>query len=235
MRDSEALLWHAAKHGQAVTQTGTVQSAGRTYSAGDEALVEQLRAGDEAAFAGLIADYQGRLLRLARAFVKDQGTAEEVVQETWLGVLKGLRSFEGRSTLKTWIFRILINRAKTRGVREARSIPLSELGDSDGELGPTVDARRFRADGSWADPPRRWDNDTPEALLLRGETRRRLEQALEDLPARQRAVLVLRDIEGVSAAEVCNMLDVADTNQRVLLHRARAALHRTLEGYLSEE
>ena len=165
--------------------------------------------------------------------MKDQATAEEVVQETWIGVLRGLGSFEGRSALKTWIFRILVNRAKTRGVREARSVALSS--DDDGPTEPAVDPARFRADGMWADPPRRWEDDTPEAVLVREEARRRLAQAIEELPSRQRAVLVLRDLEGVSAEEVCNILEIADTNQRVMLHRARSALHRALERYLEEE
>lgn len=201
----------------------------------DAALVARLLAGDEAAFAWLIDQYHGRLLRLARSFVKDQATAEEVVQETWVGVLKGLRSFEGRSALKTWIFRILTNRAKTRGVREVRSVPFSSLGDGDGPEEPAVDPARFRSDGMWAHAPRRWEDDTPEAVLLREEARKRLEQAIEDLPPRQRTVLVLRDIEGVSAEDVCNILEIAETNQRVMLHRARSTLHRALERYLEED
>ena len=207
----------------------------KAASAEDGALIERLLAGDEAAFAGLVDQYHGRLLRLARSFVKDHATAEEVVQETWIGVLKGLRSFKGRSALKTWIFRILVNRAKTRGVREARSVPFSALGDGDGPDEPAVDPARFRSDGMWANPPRRWEDDTPEAVFLRGEARRRLEQAIQELPPRQRTVLVLRDIEGVSAEEVCNILEITDTNQRVMLHRARSALHRALERYLEEE
>jgi len=203
--------------------------------ADDRALIDRLLAGDEAAFAGIVDQYHGRLLRLARSFVKDQATAEEVVQEAWVGVLKGLRSFEGRSALKTWMFRILVNRAKTRGVREARSVPFSGLGDGDGPDEPAVDPARFRSDGMWASPPRRWEDDTPEAVLLREEARRRLEQAIEELPPRQRTVLVLRDIEGVSAEEVCNILEIAETNQRVMLHRARSTLHRALERYLEED
>jgi len=201
----------------------------------DSVLLRRLLDGDEASFTGLVDQYHGRLVRLARSFVKDQATAEEVVQETWLGVLKGLPRFEGRSALKTWIFRILVNRAKTRGVREARTVPFSELGDPEGGAEPAVDPARFRPSGRWADPPRRWEDDTPETLLLRAEARRHLEAAIERLPARQRAVLVLRDIERVSAAEVCNILGIADTNQRVLLHRARSALHRALERYLDED
>jgi RNA polymerase sigma-70 factor (ECF subfamily) len=217
--------------GEARSASANVEAA----SPEDSALIERLLAGDEATFARLVDEYHGRLLRLARSFVKDQATAEEVVQETWEGVLKGLRSFEGRAALKTWIFRILVNRAKTRGVREARSVPFSELGDSDEPTEPAVDPARFRSDGMWADPPRRWEDDTPESVLLRGEVRQRLEQAIEELPPRQRMVLVLRDIEGVAAEEVCNILEIAETNQRVMLHRARSALHRALEQYLEED
>jgi len=220
---------------ESASASGARVSGRRAASSEEAALVGRLLAGDEDAFTGLVDRYHGRLLRLARSFVKDQATAEEVVQETWMGVLRGLRSFEGRSALKTWIFRILVNRAKTRGVREARSVPLSSLGDDDGPNVPAVDPVRFRSDGMWADPPRRWEDDTPEAVLLREEARRRLAQAIEALPPRQRAVLVLRDLEGVSAGEVCNILEIADTNQRVMLHRARSALHRALERYLDEE
>ena len=217
--------------GDARARPSTIDAA----SAEDRALIARLLAGDEAAFAGLIEEHHGRLVRLARSFVKDQATAEEVVQETWIGVLNGLGTFEGRSALKTWIFRILVNRAKTRGVREARSVPFSSLGDREGDAEPAVDPARFRSDGMWAAPPRRWDDDTPEALLLREEARQRLEQSIEELPPRQRMVLVLRDIEGVPAEEVCNILEIAETNQRVMLHRARSALHRALERYLEEE
>jgi len=217
--------------GDARARPSTIDAA----SAEDRALIARLLAGDEAAFAGLIEEHHGRLVRLARSFVKDQATAEEVVQETWIGVLNGLGTFEGRSALKTWIFRILVNRAKTRGVREARSVRFSSLGDPEGDGEPAVDPTRFGPHGMWADPPRRWEDDTPEAVLLREEARQRLEQAIEELPPRQRMVLVLRDIEGVPAEEVCNILEIAETNQRVMLHRARSALHRALERYLEEE
>ncbi|PJB43296.1 MAG: hypothetical protein CO108_10215 [Deltaproteobacteria bacterium CG_4_9_14_3_um_filter_63_12] len=207
---------------------------GRPASPEDLALVRKLLAGDETAFTSLIEAYHGRLTRLALSFVKTQASAQEVVQETWVGVLSGLKRFEGRSSLKTWIFRILINRAKTRGVREARTVPFSALGDGD-EAEPAVEPERFRANGGWAEPPHRWEDDTPEALLLRGEARQRLEQAITELPPRQRTVLVLRDLEGVSAEEVCNIMGIAETNQRVMLHRARSVLHRALESYLDEE
>ena len=222
--------------GDASVATSHAESTVTTRTAPDEqGLLERLRAGDEAAFTTLVERHDRALLRLARVFVPNRSVAEEVVQETWIGVLNGLGTFEGRSALKTWIFRILVNRAKTRGVREARSVRFSSLGDPEGDGEPAVDPARFGPHGMWADPPRRWEDDTPEAVLLREEARQRLEQAIEELPPRQRMVLVLRDIEGVPAEEVCNILEIAETNQRVMLHRARSALHRALERYLEEE
>jgi len=203
--------------------------SGTPASPEDRAVIEKLLAGDEAAFGSLVERYHGQLLRLALVFVSDRMAAEEVVQETWLGVLNGLKSFEGRSALKTWIFRILTNRAKTRGVRERRSIPFSALGDPDLDHEPAVDPDRFTPQGMWADPPHRLDEDSPESLLLRKETMAAIAQAIAELPANQRAVLTMRDIEGLDADEVCNILEISETNQRVLLHRARSRLRLTLE------
>lgn len=153
-----------------------------------------------------------------------------------MAVLSGIDRFEGRSSLKTWVFRILINRAKTRGVRDARSVPFSALGDEGASAdGPAVDPDRFDPAGMWALPPRRWDDDTPERVALIEEARAHMERAVEALPPRQRMVLVLRDVEGLEAEEVCNMMEIAETNQRVLLHRARSAVHRALERYLAED
>lgn len=198
----------------------------------DLALVRQLLDGEEAAFTGLVNRYHGALLRLALAFVSDRAVAEEVVQDTWLGVLNGLRSFEGRSTLKTWIFRILTNRAKTRGQREARSVPFSALAISESDDEPAVEPSRFTSAGMWAAPPGRWGEDTPEKLLLRREAMALVEKTIAELPAGQRAVIALRDVEGLDAAEVCNVLEVSETNQRVLLHRARSKVRAALERYL---
>ncbi len=208
------------------------ESAGPRASVEDLALVRRLLAGDEAAFASLVNRYHGRLLRLAMNFVSDRSAAEEVVQDSWLGVMSGLQTFEGRSALKTWIFRILINRAKTRGVREARSIPFSALENPEREREPAVDPARFQPNGMWADPPRRWDDETPERLLMRQEARRCLEDEMAKLPPNQRAVLTLRDIEGLPSDEVCNILDISETNQRVLLHRARSKIRLALEECL---
>lgn len=199
----------------------------------DSALIRQLRVGDEAAFVGLVDRYHGRLIRLAMVFVSIRSVAEEVVQETWLGVINGIGAFEGRSTLKTWIFRILCNRAKTRGVRESRSTPFSALADR-GELGePTVPPERFRSIGTWAQAPRCWDDDTPEKLVLRKETMALLMRAIHALPSNQRAVVMLRDVEGLPSKEICDLLEISESNHRVLLHRGRSKLRLAIEEHLN--
>jgi RNA polymerase sigma-70 factor, ECF subfamily len=201
----------------------------------EEELVAALRAGDEGAFAALVDRYHASLVRLARMYVRDRAVAEEVAQETWLAVLNGIDRFEARSSLKTWLFRILSNRAKTRGQREARSVPFSSIGDPDE---PAVDPDRFRPEGEqyaggWKQFPQPWEGD-PEERLLAGEARALILRTIEQLPANQRAVITLRDIEGFDADDVCNVLELSDTNQRVLLHRARARVRRALEHYLGE-
>ena len=206
-------------------------------SSDDLEQLEALRNGDERAFASLVDRYYGSLLRLAMAYVPSRAVAEEVVQETWVGVLEGLSRFEGRSSLKTWIFRILTNRAKTRGQRERRYEPMGLGGDSgDNPDGPAVDPDRFLKSGyfvdHWVSQPNAWEDETPERLLLSKETRAQIEKAIEALPPTQRQVITLRDIEEVSSQEVCNILDITETNQRVLLHRARSKVRRTLESYM---
>jgi RNA polymerase sigma-70 factor (ECF subfamily) len=181
--------------------------------------------------------YHASLLRLALTFVPSQAVAEDVVQETWIGVLNGLPRFEGRSSLKTWIFRILTNQAKTRGARERRSVPFSSLAGPDNENAEAaVEAARFRTGGEfaghWTAPPRPWEQDTPEALLLSSEARARIQEAIDALPPNQRQVITMRDLEGWSAAEVCNTLEISETNQRVLLHRARSRVRRAVERYV---
>jgi RNA polymerase sigma-70 factor (ECF subfamily) len=203
----------------------------QTEAANEAALVARLRAGDESAFRALIEMYHAMLVRVARMYVSTQAVAEEVAQETWLAVLEGIDRFEGRSSLKTWLFRILTNRAKTRGIREGRSLPFSALEPDE----PAVDPDRFHGaehnwPGHWAAPP----TGFPEERLIAGETRGVIERAIEALPPTQRAVISLRDIEGWSAEEVCNALTVSETNQRVLLHRARAGVRAALERYLEE-
>ncbi len=199
----------------------------------DAKLVEGLRAGDEEAFAALMREYGAGMLRVAQMFVSSRAVAEEVVQEAWLGVLKGIGRFEGRSSLKTWLFRIVANTAKTRGVRESRSIPFSALGEDGGD-DATVDPDRFlgsgeRFPGHWAVPPQSW---APEARLLADETLRVVERAIDQLPPAQRAVITMRDVQGFTSDEVCNALDLTETNQRVLLHRARAKVRSGLEEYM---
>mgnify|MGYP000229923028 FL=1 len=207
----------------------------------DEAgMVEALQRGDEAVFSAVMEAYSGSLLRLAMSFVPSRAVAEEVVQETWMGVLEGIGRFEGRSSFKTWLFRILTNRAKTRGTRERRYEPFGLPGsDSDGDDGPSLEDSLFVTEGSgkghWADPPQGWEPDTPERALLGKECRLAIEQAIGGLPDNQRQVITLRDVEGVSAEEVCNILTISETNQRVLLHRARTKVRRVLDPYVRGE
>jgi RNA polymerase sigma-70 factor (ECF subfamily) len=206
-------------------------SGGASHQA-DLRLVERLRDGDEAAFTGLVAKHHGRLLWLARTFLSSPASAEEVVQDTWMAVLRGLHGFEGRSSLVTWIYRILANRARTRAVRDGRLVLFSDLERDGGGDEPAVDPSRFTDGGSWAEPPGRWERGDPETLLLRSEMRHDIQEAIAGLPPAQRAVVTLRDVEGLSSDEVCNILDLSETNQRVLLHRARSRLRRELERHL---
>ena len=201
----------------------------------DAQLLHSLRAGDENAFAALVDEHGATMLRVAQMYVRSRAVAEEVVQEAWVGVLRGIERFEGRSSLRTWIFRILTNVAKTRAVRESRSVPFSSLGE-EGELeGPSVTPERFRPAGDrwanhWATPPEEWA--VPDDRLLSAETRAMIAEALANLPLTQRQVMSLRDVEGWSAEEVCNVLEISETNQRVLLHRARTKVRQALDDYL---
>jgi RNA polymerase sigma-70 factor, ECF subfamily len=204
----------------------------------DASLVQALRDGDESVFTALTREYHSSLLRVARIYVPSVAIAEEVVQETWVGVLTGIDRFEGRSTLKTWIFRILTNIAKTRAQREGRTLPFSALQRPDRVPEPAVEAGRFRDPedpawpGHWASPPQPWN--VPEESVLGTEVRAVVADAIARLPATQRAVISLRDVEGWPPDEVCNALDLTETNQRVLLHRARSKVRRALEEYLAE-
>ena len=199
-------------------------------------LLEALRAGDEAAFAQLVREYQSSLVRVARIYVSTEAAAEEVAAETWLAVLNGLDRFEGRSSLKTWIFRILTNIAKTRAQRDGRTLPFSALQDPGRVPEAALDADRFldpehpRWPGHWAVRPEPW----PEDALVAAETQAIVAEAIEALPPAQRAVISLRDVEGWSSEEVRNALELSETNQRVLLHRARSKVRRALESYLGE-
>jgi len=193
----------------------------------DADLVRRLQAGDEAAFAVLVRRYHAPLLRLASSFVSSRAVAEEAVQETWLGVVRGIERFEGRSSIRTWLFRILVNQARTAGVREHRSIPL-DLGDE-----AAVPAGRFDRAGEWTTPPGPW-TDEVDARLDAKALAGRLKDLVPELPAAQRRVFTLRDVEHMSAGEVCDILDLAEGNQRVLLHRARSRLRGMLEAGMGE-
>jgi len=204
----------------------------------DVALVAALRGGDERAFARIVDELNGPLHRVARFYVQSSAAAEEVVQETWLGVLRGLDRFEARASFRTWVFRIATNRAMTHGRRERRDIPLSALLDpADDPGGPAVDPERFLAPGEewaggWAVPPGRWAPDA-EAHLLAKETRALIQASLEDLAPAQRIVMTLRDVDGWSTEEVCAALEITPGNQRVLLHRARSHVRAMLERHLA--
>lgn len=202
-------------------------------------LIEQLRAGDESAFARLVDELAPGMLRVARTYVQSDAVAAEVVQETWLGMLRGLDRFEARSSLKTWIYRILINRARTRGAAEHRTVPFATLAarEADGPFN-AVDADRFlpadhdRWPHHWAAPPRRWEL-SPEDAVSHSETLDVIRTAIDELPPMQRMVIVMRDLEGFSAEEACELLELTVGNQRVLLHRARSHVRGHLEEYLA--
>jgi len=201
-------------------------------------LLSALRRRDESAFSRLVTAHHTSLMRVARMYVGSQAVAEEVVQETWLGVLKGLDRFEGRCTLKTWIFQILVNRARTRGEREGRMIPFSAMFDAQSEPGePAVDPSQFNEHdpewpGGWVSQPRDWGK-TPEQSLLSREFRALVQAGIDTLPPNQKEVITLRDVQGWTSEEVCNVLGVSETNQRVLLHRARSKVRQALDRYFA--
>jgi RNA polymerase sigma-70 factor (ECF subfamily) len=197
----------------------------------DLAQAKRIAAGDETAFLALLDAVGPSLKRLTRALVGNAATAEEVLQDTWTAILVGVGSFEGRSGLKTWACRILINTAKKRTGRDARSVPMSALGEGDEA---TVDPARFSPEGFWVAPPTPMgEGRTPEGLAVHKEVRELIQRTLDELPEAQRAVVTLRDVEGWDSEEVCNALELTETNQRVLLHRGRARLRAALELYLA--
>jgi RNA polymerase sigma-70 factor (ECF subfamily) len=206
----------------------------RTASAEEVELLARLRAGDERAFEALVERHYGTMLAVARTYVSSRAVAEEVVQEAWLGVLNGLDGFEGRSSLATWIMRIVANIGKTRGVREARSVPYASLAP-DGEEA-AVERKRFRGPGDafpghWRAYPANW-NSLPEEVLHERDTLRMAMDAIAELPPAQRAVITMRDVQGCRPEEVCLVLELTDGNQRVLLHRARSRVRAALERHL---
>jgi RNA polymerase sigma-70 factor (ECF subfamily) len=209
-----------------------VAPARKTVLPDDEQLVRGLRARDEATFSALVDAWSPGMLRMASMFARDRQVAEEVVQEAWIAVLRGIDRFEGRSSLKTWIYRIVINTAKTRAQREARSIPFSAAA---GGEEASVDPDRFlgpghRMAGAWALGPAEWP--TPEEELLAGETRAEVLRAIDELPESQKAVITMRDVEGIPSDEVAAALEISEGNQRVLLHRARSKVRRAIERQL---
>lgn len=210
---------------------GTRERASDT--ADDRALLDALRAGDESTFASIVDGWSGSMLRVAAVHVSTHSSAEEVVQETWLAVIKGLHAFRGQSSLRTWVYRILVNQAKSRGVREKRVVPFASLGSgSDDE--PAVEPSRFQGPGDqypggWREFPAEW----PEQAALSREMHAVVNHALDTLPPRQRIVVALRDLEGHSAEEVSDLLEISTGNQRVLLHRGRSVVRAHLERYFS--
>lgn len=203
-------------------------------AARDGAIVERLRAGDEAAFRDLVRRHHSAMVHFAETFVGSRAVAEEVAQEAWLGVLKGIDRFEGRSALSTWIFRIVANIGRTRGVRERRVVPTAGLTDELTEDAPSVPAARFAGPpgrGAWAHPPVHW-SDLPDERLLARSTFERVADVARTLPPNQGRVFTLRDIDGLTSAEVCELLGLSEGNQRVLLHRARSRVRAALEDEL---
>jgi RNA polymerase sigma-70 factor (ECF subfamily) len=217
-----------------MTCMGRTVPAAAAGEAAEQELVTRLRNGDADAFTELVDSLSPALLRIALMHVPSRAVAEEVVQETWLAVLAGIDRFEGRSTLKTWIFRILMNRAKTRGERERRTVPFASLaGDrTDGDADGTPLGDQDLWPHHWATPPQRWD-ESPERSAESRETIDLIKSAIAGLPERQRLVITMRDVVGLPAEEVCNVLDISETNQRVLLHRARSAVRAALEQELA--
>jgi RNA polymerase sigma-70 factor (ECF subfamily) len=191
----------------------------------DAELLARLRAGEQDAFVALVARHHAAMLRLARSFVSSGAIAEEVVQDTWLGVLRGLDDFAERSTFRTWLMRILVNRARSTGVRENRSVAV-------GDAGPVVDRARFDASGAWMSPPQHWVEDSDDRLQAQAFIEE-IQEALGQLPPRQREVVILRDVDGLTGQEVCKVLEISEANQRVLLHRGRSHLRGSLESKLS--
>lgn len=204
----------------------------------DQELAARLKAGDEAAFREIVAEYGGRLTRLARSFSRNDAVIEEAVQETWMAVIRGIAGFEGRAPLRSWLFGILVNQARRLAVREHRQAQVA-AGGNIAPVAPKGDDEETREPGMgpggmWVEPPAPWGMENPESALLSRETLAVVEAALAELPEAQRQVLLLRDVEGLRAEEICNILGVSDTNQRVLLHRGRARVRQALDRYMKD-
>ena len=202
----------------------------------DNVLLARLRQGDEGAFAELVTRHHSALIRMAMGHVADREVAEEVVQDTWMAVIEGLDRFEGRSSLRTWIFGIMIHKAKDRGIREKRHVNFSSFESVDDEGDEAVDPSRFHQSGEWAGhwafPPQPWDDQTPEKLMASQQAVSAMQKAIEALPKNLKEVLILRDVEGIEAKEVCELLKITETNLYVRLHRARERVRQAVETYL---
>jgi len=219
-----------------VRQALSIERTSRSVPKTDEMLLVRLRAGEEGAFDELVNKHHGPLIRMAMGHVADREMAEEVVQDTWMAVIESLDRFEGRSSLRTWIFGILIHKAKDRGIREKRHTTFSEIVSYDDGSEETVDPSRFQQsgewDGHWVFPPQPWDEQTPEKLLASQQAVNAMNQAIEALPMTLKEVLILRDVEGVEVKEVCELLKITETNLYVRLHRARERIRQAVESYL---
>ena len=224
-------------HSPSISQWSTaLKSPGLTRT--EDTLLARLRHGDEWAFDELVNQHHSALIRIAMGYVADREVAEEVVQDTWMAVIDGLNRFEGRSSLRTWVCGILIHKAKDRGVREKRHTTFSDFESHDDDQDEAFDPSRFHQSGEWAGhwafPPQPWDDQTPERLLASRQAVQAMQHAIDALPTTLKDVLILRDMEGVEAKEVCELLKITETNLYVRLHRARervrAAVERTLEG-----
>lgn len=209
---------------------------GTTGTDAEQQLIASLRGGDEEAFDELVTRHHSALIRMAMGYVADREVAEEVVQDTWMAVIEGLGRFEGRSSLRTWIFGIMIHKAKDRGVREKRHTNFSSFESMDEESEETIDPSRFYQSGEWAGhwvfPPQPWDDQTPEKLLASQQAVTAMNRAIEALPPTLKDVLILRDVEGVEAKEACEILKITETNLYVRLHRARERVRQAVETYL---
>ena len=230
---------HTASAGRNLSCIAPTSSGTKTaLTDDDQVLIDRLRQGEEVAFDSLVTKHHGALIRMARGFVADREVAEEVVQDTWMTVIQTLDRFEGRSSLRSWIFGILIHKAKDRGVREKRCTTFSAFESCDEEGEEAVDPARFYQFGGWAGhwafPPQPWDDRTPEKLLASKQAISAMQRAIDELPPTLKIVLILRDVEGVESAEVCEMLKITEANLYVRLHRAREPVRRAVETYLEE-
>jgi len=217
-----------SRRSQTTTSSGLMKS--------EDTLMARLRRGDEGAFDELVNQQHGTLIRMAMGYVADREVAEEVVQDTWMAVIGSLNRFEGRSSLRTWVCGILIHKAKDRGVREKRHSTFSAFESYDDDNEEAVDPSRFQQSGEWAGhwvfPPQPWDDQTPEKLLASQQAVNAMQRAIETLPATLKEVLILRDVEGVDAKEVCELLKITETNLYVRLHRARERVRAAVEAHL---